>query len=598
MMTDYQYAPQFATQTLLRTVSIGWQPWLPFTQQMYRMTPKADTSNPRRGVGYFQYLPTTGSEFSGPSEQTDYPWNVRSDVYRGKGEEGLQHMSQYYNRWGMAQDAAARLPGRAAAGARFGQKFKNMIGGKDLAQEQGLTTQGNKLPSRVQSELAVGGLSRQIEASMRKDSKTVAQKNVDRGIQQGAGFSSSGFDLQLEKLGSLTTMLNQVFGKETMKNVQSLEMTDAKGKKVSDKILNMNTKDMSTTKGKTDSAKFTNHFNNIINLWNKEIRTRIAGMLAEEGDDLGHKRYNSVLKKTGNVHAATRALLPTAKKAADYGATETGKQVQTWAAMRQFIDRAHRNSVIDANMKLAQGKTQHIYQATLPNAKVGFAIVSTKSPIPKMKGYEYTQFAPIKEVAILAGGDSGTLMGALGAWAIENTSLSEKEVNSLISKATNLGADQAIMTMDRAARIGHSAEIGATVLADGSIQLEVGGLGSNVRLTSTSVAQNLSDQIYSFYNNKGKGSRPFQNWFKGLMEESNKLTRQWYDRMPFGLEQSMSEEFVYGDDMGNPHKHFMGIWNARNKNVWDGDVGTGMSMAPFVVARRAAVSAFRTGGLG
>ena len=71
MMTDYQYAPQFATQTLLRTVSIGWQPWLPFTQQMYRMTPKADTSNPRRGVGYFQYLPTTGSEFSGPSEQTD-----------------------------------------------------------------------------------------------------------------------------------------------------------------------------------------------------------------------------------------------------------------------------------------------------------------------------------------------------------------------------------------------------------------------------------------------------------------------------------------------------------------------------------------------
>jgi len=595
MPNEYQWAPQFAEQTLLRTVTLGWQPYLPFSQQMYRMTPKSDTTNPRRGVGYFQYLPTKGSQFSGEAEGTNYPWKVRADVYRGMGTEGLQHMSQYHNRWGMAQEAANRLPGRSAATARFGQRFQRMVGGKDLAQEQGLMNQGNKLPSRVQSELAVGAMSRRIEGAMRQEGATIAQKNVNRGVQKGAGFSSANFDLQLENMGALTTMLNQTFSKEIMKNVQSLEMTQSRGKKVKDKVLSMNEKDMSTAKGDSESAKFKGHFNNILEGWNKEIRRFVEGMSPEE---LDASKYKQVLDKTGNIHAATRALLPTAKSAAEYGATEGGSQVQTWSAIRQFIDRAHRNSRIDSQMKLAVGKSQHIYQANLPNAKIGLAVVGTKTPIPKYKGTAYTQFAPVKEVAIMAGGDSGTLMEAMGMWAMENDYIDSAELESMMEKAVSLGANQAIMTMDRAARIGQSAEIGATVSAEGNISLEVGGIGSTVRLTSSSIAQNLSDQVYNFYNNKGRGSRQFENWFKGLMAEANKLTRAWYDRMPFGLEQRMSEEFVFGDNMGNPHKHFMGIWNERNKPAWEGDTGTGISMAPFMVARRAAVAAFRTGGLG
>jgi hypothetical protein len=87
-----------------------------------------------------------------------------------------------------------------------------------------------------------------------------------------------------------------------------------------------------------------------------------------------------------------------------------------------------------------------------------------------------------------------------------------------------------------------------------------------------------------------------QNWFQNLIIEANTLSKAWYDRMPYGMRASMSEEFQYGDDEGNPNKHFLGVWNQGGVGAWQGDVGQNISMAPFIIARRQKVANWRDGG--
>jgi len=124
----------------------------------------------------------------------------------------------------------------------------------------------------------------------------------------------------------------------------------------------------------------------------------------------------------------------------------------------------------------------------------------------------------------------------------------------------------------------------------------------------TNMAKALHDQIRDYYES-GERRQEAQNWYTNLMEESNKLTRQWFDVQEMGrgpvvgtpnLEgTTRSSEYVVGDELGNPRKHYLGVWSDRMKDTWEGvelgskdAVGYNFAIAPFVTSRRAGTALF------
>ena len=60
---------------------------------------------------------------------------------------------------------------------------------------------------------------------------------------------------------------------------------------------------------------------------------------------------------------------------------------------------------------------------------------------------------------------------------------------------------------------------------------------------------------------------------------------------------SLSEEWQFGDNAGNPRKHFLGVWNKESEDAWKGtgagQVGYNFSISPLVTSRREGTASFR-----
>ncbi len=592
MTNEYVMAEPFYKQEILRNVAIGFTPYMPFTQQ-YRLDMDSDFAG--RGTGYMAYGPN--DEGDDGADATGYGWDIRRNVYMGLGEGRLAHMSKYYGaqgRWGIANQVAPQ-----ESAARAGQQamdFKRILETNVGSKAQELI--GSPVPSRIVDEIGLANLSRILDAELvaqKKMPKDIYEAEVNRMLQRGYGFSSQGFDLHLEEHKGMAKFLASNLDNFD-ETVRSMEVSRARNTNVSDKAM-MNMKNM-PPKGKETSA-LRSHVGSVTTKLNRMVRDFANAMTPKQ-----EERFKKDFSKTGAFGALRTVLDSTtrrggilsADKAATIGALTDYKQ-EEWKALKQFLDRGRRNEAMSAELGLTKNAVSHVYQNMMPNGFVGLAIMRTG--VKNLKGLTMPFFKkPLAgDVMALDGGADHNLANAMALWALDQELYgTDTSATDLMHDAYSDAMGQAILGAGRAELINEEAMTGTTFnVEQGIYDLRVGGINSTVSLVPTEIAKNLYDQIMLNLN-KGGGKPAMQRWFQRLITSANDLSKSWYDRMPHGMRASMSEEFQFGDDRGNPNKRFLGVWNQGGVGAWQGDVGQNISMAPFIIARRQKVANWRDGG--
>ena len=595
MTNEYVNAEPFYKQEILRNVAIGYTPYMPFTQK-YRL--RMDSDFVGRGTGYMAYGPHDAGDAGAAA--TGYNRDVRRNVYKGLGEDRLAHMSKYYGtqgRWGIAQQIA---PQESAARAGKGaMDFKNILRNAFKGGYKVDEFIGQPLPSTVVDELGLANLTRMLDAELvaqKRTPKDIYEREVNRKLQKGAGWSSQGFDLHLENHRGMAHFLSSQLDNFDA-TVRSMEVTRARKSRAADKGIMNITK--SIPSGQEKKA-LKSHLGGVTTKLNTMIRDFAAKMTPKQ-----EEKFKSDFGKTG-AFGALRTNIDSTLRGNGILNTEKHNSIgqlaykqEEWKALKQFLDRARRNEAMTTELGLTKRTVGHVYQNTMPNGWIGLAIIRAGTQNNPKGGNKIPKFiAPqIGDVMALEGGTRGTLAGALELWgAATGIDVAGEGTTSMLGTAYTDAYGQAILGAGRSELINEEAMTGARWNVESSLyDLRVGGINSTVSLVPTEIAKNLYDQIMKNLH-KGGGKPAMQRWFQRLITNANDLSKSWYDRMPNGLRASMSEEFQFGDNEGNPNKHFLGVWNQGGVGAWDGDVGQNISMAPFIIARRQKVANWRDGG--
>ena len=82
-------------------------------------------------------------------------------------------------------------------------------------------------------------------------------------------------------------------------------------------------------------------------------------------------------------------------------------------------------------------------------------------------------------------------------------------------------------------------------------------------LQPTEIAEELGRQLAEYYSS-GQMKSELRLWYEQLMEESNRITNVWKARMAKISNtrgtSNLHREYIIGDELGNPRKHYLGVW--------------------------------------
>jgi len=579
-MAPVTWASQFQKQDVLRTLTVGFQPYMPFSQQ-YAMSLR-----PEAEPGYFELtpqplsgepmLPTTG-------KGKEYSYETRMKAYMGDGEEGLAHMSKYHSPDRATQVANAPPQGVGTASIDAGRRLSQIFNIKKGMGGLGATP---KDMGRDVGELTLGTLTARLDKELKLTPK---QKELDRGIQRGGKFWGNDFDLKLEQTGgTFREFLNATIGKKEMEGVHSVEMTRAAGNSTTSKLLSMNAKEMNARSEKGPEQKFKAHVKEKLTTINKEIKEVVTRAAYS---DLGaREEYDRTYGKVSGTAGGGSGML------AARALVTAGSDVLLNRTIRDFIGKVSRSTLIN-ELNGVTGLAKHLYQVRLGAKMLGFAVISAK---PRTVGdLTYPRFEPEPHIVVMeVGSGPNQLVNALGEWAVANKGVDAEIMSEMIASSESYASSLAVLTEDRLAHKSHVAMVYAAEMVMDSVGLTVGDkVQSNIRLTPMDIAENIRQQMILHFT-KGGASKNFQRWYSRLFNKSNTLTKAWYNSIGMvGVRGgSFSEEWTYGDNKGNPNKRFLGVWSKASQDTWKNDVGRNVSISPFIISRRKGVAAFRTGG--
>ena len=583
-MSKVTWATQFQKQDVLRTLTVGFQPYLPFSQQ-YGMSLRQ-----RGEPGYFELtpqpiygdtmLPTTG-------KGSNYSFRTRMETYMGQGEGKLAYMSRNTTGTGDRGTQVANKPpvGAGTEAGEAGRRLAKIFDNKGAMDSLVATTGAKDV-----GELTLGNLTARLDKELKMTSK---QKELDRGVQRGGKFWGNDFDLKLEQTGgTFREFLNTKIGKKEMKGVHSVEMTRAAGNSAASKLLSMNAKDMNARSEKGAEAKFKAHVTEKLTTINKEIKDIVTRAAYS---DLGaREEYDRIYGKVSSVAGGGSGML------AARALVEAGSDVLLNRTMRDFIGKVSRGTLIN-ELNDITGISKHLYQVRLGAKMLGFTMISAKPR--KVGDLTYPRFEPEPHTIVMeVASGPNQLVNALGEWAVEHKGIEADVMSEMIASSESYASSLAVLTEDRLAHKSHVAMVDAAEMVSNSVGLVVGDkVQSNIRLTHTDIAENIRQQMIKHFT-KGGASRKFKQWYDKLFNDSNLLTKAWYRDMPLegkgtdNKRASFSEEWTYGDDKGNPNKRYLGVWSKASQDTWKNDVGRNVSISPFIISRRKGVAAFRTGG--
>ena len=570
-------ASQFQKQDVMRTLTVGFQPYMPFSQQ-YAMSLRQQGE-----PGYFELtpkpiygdsmLPTTG-------KGKNYSFRTRMETYMGEGEGNLAYMSRNTTGSGDRATQVANAPPQDTGHEtiKAAQKLHSIF--RTMGPHQAFKFQDP-------GERALGAFTANMDKVMNKG-KSTQQAAVDRGVKRGGVFWGNDFDIKLEQTSNeFRGFLSSIVGKEEMENVESMEMTRAEGSSATRKMLSMSQKELGTTEPKQARMNFKKHVDSKLNIMNKAIKDAVKDMwkLAKTDPQILEQYEKDRLSKFGASPAlAARSLIK----------TNADSLLNT--TIRDFLGKTTRSTMI-AQIKGSTGPARHLYQVKLGRRMLGFALISAKNIPYKTISYPRLEVAP-KVFVVETTEGANNLINAYGDYLKTHEGQNAKLVDATIAKADSYANDIAVLTEDRVGHMWHSSSVGAAEMVMDSTGLTVGDtVQSNITLTPMAIAENIRQQMIKHFT-KGGASRKFKQWYDSLLAKSNLLTKSWYSGMPLEGKHggSFSKEWTYGDNKGNPNKRYLGVWSKANQDTWKNDVGKNVSIAPFIISRRKGVAAFRKGG--
>ena len=584
-MSQYQFSTgQFQVQDIIRTISISFQPYLPFTE-VYQMDMQSFgggsiSSIGSERMGYYRIAPSPSPGKSNPdSVARELPWSEKRMIYTGQGSKypRLSKMSKY----GVAR--SKRVVGVAPQGQSsstvLGKELSELLnanfdGTNFVDTLSGATMNGKMI--RDYNELNVNMISQMLDAAMGSGKIKGRQGRDMSGVQADTGTSSfapssQGFDIDLQAKGmeALNEMVSQKFGTDLDPTVSSMEVTSQQvgsSKKALFSGVNYEGKKISEQK-KLWVAKIKNVFTK----WNAEIRKEYKQLSGTQGyssaDKAGAIREQFQWKKRG-------------KKS--YQATGMDYEI------RQMLDR-----FIKSKMR------PYLYEGPLTaNSRA----ITQITPIVNAEGIPQVKVTDIARVTRVVKGRS-SIADSLVVYYKGITGNSKSAIDTIAHKARADAAAKSISKLARLQTVGKYTTAKATLDSQNALQVQIGGNNAVLHKVSNDIAATLTSQLKEYYSSPAKNAQ-FQAWYSHLMRDSNRLTQSWYQAAKKltgeKLGNPLSEEFRFGNQWApigsrsaNPSsygkKKYTGVWNGENQEAWKGAnkrYGYNFSISPMMEARR------------
>ena len=584
-MSDYEFSRgQFQHQDLIRTISISFQPFIPFTE-VYSMQIQdyggGSVSNlGTERMGYYRFAPGPTSRTNPDKTGKELPWSEKRSIYTGEGSKypRLDKMSKYGTpRSERVLDVA---PEGQAENSVLGKELSNI-----LQPPQGYISSlsGNTLNNQLirdMTELEVNIISQRLDEAMNSNKlKGPDDRNFDTSLSNNNSSSfqgsSQGFDLDLTDTGlsTLNKMLASEgkfgFGKDLPEDVTAMEIT---GQEVG------STKKMLFAgvnyEGKTIKKQkklWVEKIEKVFQKWNAEIRAVATKNLTKLGrygnaDKAGYLREQFHWKTRGRSAYQTSGI--------DY-------------EIRQLLDR-----FVKANMR------PYPYEGPITSNSRGITIIRPVmvNGIPQVAISDIGKFTRVIPGAKNVG-------NSMALWAKTLNTTKTKLIDKIATQSRTVAANKSIATLERLKTVGKYTMARVRLDAHNALRLQIGGGNAALHKVSIEIAQDLTRQIKEYYKSPEKQTE-FAMWYRKLMSLSNKLTRSWWkaSRKLVGekLGNPLSEEFQFGNSwkpMGskqnNPSnygkKKYTGVWNALNQDAWKGSdktYGYNLSISPMMEARR------------
>ena len=609
----------FQYQNWFRTITIGFQPYIPFTQS-YRMALKAGHLMHVQGrgtKGYFHYAPQDEGSEEQRELMSNYEWDVRRKTYFGEGSGKLTAMSvKPYNRGEKALSKSSELSGDTKEDS-LGQGLSDFLDTEFGSPSHVYQQMG----SRAHQEVMLRSIEEMAEAMVYANQPTISFTDRSRmaagtprapiiraGMEQRVGKS---FDIFLEHTRSFGDFLEDISGHQLAADgILSLEVSRAQAGTGSSKVFTAFDTAQLTHDNAVDTWRA--HLAPTINTMNAEIRREFEGVDAQTLLTMQEWDKWDLLLNTDSPRWKTETQLDKlagsgweTTEIARYGSKQS---MQQWHAhMRQNIDRMRADSYLGFRNQV--DAMSHLWSAPLGPSTVGLALLVPDSTARTRAGSPVgaggiPQIGPLDAAGEWTGygiggnsiiwtmwGLQGDIVEAYSRWMFDQGFVSTLQYANLTARAAVEASNISTATEGRVGALG-------SFLTTTVSQEILDGINMDVvvkrHLRPTQIAVELAKQLEDFYTS-GAMKANLRNWYDQLMEESERLTTAWMDKMPENTQgtATLASEYVLGDFQGNPRKKYLGVWRDKMQQTWQttgegskGDLGYNFSIAPFVTSRR------------
>jgi len=624
-MVDARYEkPQFKYQDIFRTITVAFQPYVPFTQA-YRMAIVGGHAMQVAGrgkSGYFHWAPIDAPEEEQDELMGSYPWKTRLDAYSGQGSGRLSSMSVNPIRTTEVLSKVDSQQGEGSATV-MGEQLKELLDNADVF-EVGAAPAHTPRSSRIMQEIELNMVSHVLGEMAEKSgtqfgdySNLLPPGTRDPLYNRGNALGRS-FDVLLEHThSSFNKFLEETVGLKGSSlgaaNIHSLEISMAKSKidKPSKLLTGIDASGLDDIQIRD---LWRDKIQDVVSRLNTELDVHYTKIIRDMEKELTKVQVTTAAASIG-PNEAWRALETEAPIAKKGDKDHTWEEKKMMSTVREFIQRMKLDMML-AGVKGVEG-TKHLWSAPLGDHHVGITIFSPKfvrrSGVAGIKEVESLTDWPIPQihwnpfdVFVLPALD-GDIINAYVDWMKNNDYLEGVKLQSVLDATKAAAASEAVATEARIAALGSSMQSMVTTDVGGNLGISVSVPGLT-QLRPTKLAQELFEQIEDYYSS-GRMKKEVQVWYEELMHESNKLTRAWFDAQEMGrgpvvgtpntMGTTRSSEYVLGDELGNPRKHYLGVWSDRLQDTWSaagegskGDVGYNFAIAPFITSRRAGTALF------
>ena len=599
MAEDFVYVPaggkdQFLVQDWFRNITVGFQPYIPFSQA-YRMKLQNEiVMTQAKGTrGYMHYAPADE-----PGEEEDlhtlkqYPWNEpggRLDAFMGRGAGRLATMStKPFNRMEVALGQAAELGGEVEM-TKLGRDFTDVL---DSLSPGDLPQHFSPASSRVHQEIMI----RMIEEMAEDVSLTPQSEFTDRSGMLGKMSprdpiqkrgTGSEFDVYLERTRSfgdfLEDKMSDFKGDVTLEGLDALnlEVSRAAAREGGSKLFTAF--DTSNIANEDLKEEWTKWLKQVVNSMNDDMLSRWEGIQGRMTmEDNQHTKLSAI-----------RDTYMTPKQGQAHGLS--GMELDWNAEMREILQRMM-SDVKLTELRSTMQSTTHLWSAPLSKNTAGltwfypdFHVGGENTGVPKI-GWDESHVFTFTAI-------SGDIIMAYIDWMKQQGHITPLEALEITNKAAVEAGNFSVATQNRINAMGSSVYSFLNSMdlnPEMTVQMQT--------LQPTEIAEELGRQLAEYYSS-GQMKSELRLWYEQLMEESNRITNVWKARMAKISNtrgtSNLHREYIIGDELGNPRKHYLGVWGDVMEPTWkgagegaSGDVGYNLSIAPFITSRRRGVAKF------